>query len=80
MLDDLNMSWKNVQTQIYYSLHKKIVSVFEESVYIGAKTIWSEIQAFGYRFHLTQNWWKLIQSLGKYIFEYTYNYIIVILK
>ncbi|KAE9542314.1 hypothetical protein AGLY_003441 [Aphis glycines] len=42
----------------------KIVSDFEEAIHIGAKTIWPEIQIVGCRFHLTQNWWKHIQSLG----------------
>ncbi|XP_022162269.1 uncharacterized protein LOC111028042 [Myzus persicae] len=42
----------------------KIVSDFEKAIHIGAKVIWPEIQIVGCRFHLTQNWWKHIQSLG----------------
>jgi hypothetical protein len=49
----------------------KIDSDFEESIHIGAKIIWLGIRIVGCRFNLRQNWWKHIQSLGKYLPKYT---------
>jgi hypothetical protein len=54
----------------------KIVSDFEESIYIGAKTIWPEIQILECKFHLTHNWWKHIQSWLIYIKIHTQLYCI----
>lgn len=43
---------------------KEIVCDFEKSIHISIKKVWPQISIIGCRFHLTQAWFRKIQSLG----------------
>lgn len=42
----------------------EIVCDFEKAIHVGVKKIWPNIQIIGCRFHLTQSWFRKIQSQG----------------
>ncbi|XP_050516141.1 uncharacterized protein LOC126891006 [Diabrotica virgifera virgifera] len=42
----------------------KIVLDFETAIHNAVKYVWTDIIIHGCRFHLTQSWWRKIQSLG----------------
>lgn len=46
-----------------------VIADFEQAIHIAVKTFWSEAKIIGCRFHLTQAWFRHIQSLGTYYKE-----------
>lgn len=67
-------------TETYYNMFSKLVTVcddiniklqpativadFEQSIHKAVKQVWPTSSIIGCRFHITQAWWRKIQSLG----------------
>jgi len=43
---------------------KIVVADFEQAIHFAAKQVWPSIILVGCRFHLSQDWWRNIQSCG----------------